>query len=262
MSEIYNEFARYYDCFMSHIDYETEAGEIFRLLFETGNTQNPVLDCGAGSGGHLLHLLALDANVDGLDFSEEMVELLKAKTVNFRERCFVYHGDMREMDRDISNSIPNKEGQKKYALIYSLGETVHHLKAYEDLGKFFAASCNMLEDGGLLVFSWKEPDYFDELMTYGDFYEEHGDNYLLWHIEEGADEAHYNLCYTAFVKAQGENEYRRLQEIHPSLVLEEVPLKKLAKANGFSLREDYAELCFTTSLKEEYKHITVLQKQQ
>ncbi|HMM05299.1 MAG TPA: class I SAM-dependent methyltransferase [Clostridiales bacterium] len=247
--KIYHELAPYYDRFMSFIDYETEAEAIYSFLCQQQQAKGRILDIGAGSGGHLIPLLNKGVQVDGLDYAEEMLALLNAK---IRREGFVsnlLHDDMRSFQTDAP-----------YDVIYCFGETIHHLSDTAELTDFFHCAHQSLKAGGSLLFSWREKSYFTELTEYGEFYEHHGDDYLLWQAKVLENEA-AAIAYTAFIKGEGKDDvYRRFRETHRLAVFDGEQILKAAQSAGFRPRPDLKS-CFDDLLAEEPdKHITILEK--
>lgn len=246
----YRELAPYYDRFMSFIDYETEAEDIYRFLFQQQKTNGRVLDIGAGSGGHMIPLLRMGVKVDGLDYAENMLDILKTKikTEGFNARLFL--DDMRSFQTDTL-----------YDMVYCFGDTVHHLADTREIADFLRCAFRSLKAGGTLLFSWQEKGYFTELAECGEFYECHGDEYLLWHAKVLNDEA-AAIAYTAFIKSEEEDDvYRRFRENHRLSIFDFDQIIKTAQNNGFIVRPDLETFCFGELLAEEpYKHITILEK--
>jgi 2-polyprenyl-3-methyl-5-hydroxy-6-metoxy-1,4-benzoquinol methylase len=246
----YEELAPYYDRFMSFIDYETEAEYIYRFLFQQQKISGHVLDIGAGSGGHMLPLLRMGIKVDGLDVSDNMIEILKTKIEQEGFTSCLLHEDMRSFQTDNS-----------YDIHYCFGETIHHLTEVTELVDFFHCSYQALNTGGILLFSWQEKSYFTELVDCGDFYECHNDDYLLWQAKVLSNEA-ATISYTAFIKnSAGEDVYQRLRESHRLAIFDSQQIRQSAHNAGFRCRPDLETFCFGDLLAEEpYKHITILEK--
>lgn len=257
--KVYENLAPYYDRFMDHINYETEAEAVYRFLFQIDRTHGRTLDVGAGSGGHMIPLLKMGIKTDGMDYSERMCRILAEKLHRQHLPGHVLTGDM----RCFTTEYP-------YDVIYCLGETIHHLESLEDASAFFRCGYEALKPGGYLIFSWQERGYFDELADYGDFYDRHGDDYLLWNTcladdldedepGEDAEDAAY-LSYTAFIHEENET-YRRICETHRLAIYYGDELEDTVGDAGFLLRNDMEELCFGKLLTElPFKHITVLEK--
>lgn len=246
--KVYESLAPYYDRFMGHINYTAEAEAIFRLLFQRNAVKGKALDIGCGSGGHLLPLIKMGVAVDGLDYSAGMCDLLREKLRKEHLTANIRQEDMREFATEA-----------KYDTVYAFGETVHHLDGVKDLKAFFRCAYQALKPGGCLLFTRQEAPYFEELADYGDFYEQHGEDYLLWHTAELTAEAAY-LEYTALIQQPDEG-YRRLRETHRLAIYTEAEITEAIAETGFTLRNDLEDLCFADILEEEpYKHVTVLEK--
>ena len=235
---------------MDHINYEQEAENLYRFLFQIDKMNGRLLDVGAGSGGHMLPLLAMGIKTDGLDYSEGMFEVLKQKIEKQHFNARLYAADMRDFTTE-----------HRYDVVYCLGETIHHLGGLEDLKAFFRCADDVLKDGGYLIFSWQEADYFDELAACGDFYEAHGEDYLLWNCEPSEEEDAANVNYTAFVQGEGEEVYHRIRETHRLAIYDNDDIIRAVLDTGFRFRNDLEDITFGEILDEEpTKHITVLEK--
>ena len=244
----YDKLAPWYDRFMAFMDHEGEAEDLCRFLRESGGEHGRVLDMGAGSGAHLLPLLQAGLTVDALDRSEPMLQVLRAKLAEAGLEAGLFCGDM----RDYASAT-------RYDLIYSWGDTVHHLLGSDDLTAFLRTARTLLADGGLLAFTWREREYFDELTDIGAFYERHGEDYLLWDAELLSDDR-AELRYTAFL-AEGDSRFRRIEETHTVMVWRERQLLSAAAACDFVVREDIAARYFERYRQEEpFRCVLILQK--
>lgn len=247
--KVYENLAPYYDRFMDHINYEGEAESIYRFLFQINKMNGRALDIGAGSGGHLLPLLTMGVKCDGLDYSEGMIDILRGKVKEHHCATRLYAADMRDFQTD-----------HRYDVIYCFGETVHHLEAIDDVAAFLRCAATALKDGGYLIFTWQEKEYFQQLEECGDFYDAHGEDYLLWSSELKEDEQAAYLSYTAFVQEENDS-YHRIRETHRLAFYENEAIFAAAENAGFTLRDDLEDICFGEILEDEpFKHITVLEK--
>ncbi|MBQ1252161.1 MAG: class I SAM-dependent methyltransferase, partial [Firmicutes bacterium] len=229
--KVYKNLAPYYDRFMDHINYEQEAEHLYRFLFQINKMNGRLLDIGAGSGGHMLPLLAMGIKTDGLDYSEGMIDVLNRKIEKQHHSAHLYAADMRDFTTE-----------HRYDVIYCLGETIHHLEGIEDFKAFLRCADAALKDNGYLIFSWQEAEYFDELADCGDFYETHGDDYLLWSCELADDEDAAYVNYTAFVQGEEEEQYHRIRETHRLAVYDHEDIINAVLDAGFRFRDDLEDI--------------------
>lgn len=242
----YENLAPYYDTFMDFMEYDDEAKGLHYLIESLGAEK--ILDLGAGSGGHLLPLLRNGHRVDALDISPAMLEVLEGKIRYQGLKAKLFEGDM--------TSFSRKEG---YEFIYALGDTVHHLPNFSALEDFLSRSFNNLVRGGHLVFTYRQPEYFQELVSVDSFYETHGNDYLLWQIKEAGRDM-VSILYTAFIQEQ-ENGYSRIEETHTLQIYTPKQINQTIIAAGFKLCPDLAEKYLIQEWdNEEFKVTCVLIK--
>ena len=241
----YDNLAPYYDEFMDFMEYDDEAKALHYLIEDVG--AKLILDLGAGSGGHLLPLLRNGHKVDALDISAAMLEVLSGKLRGQGLKTRLFQGDMTSFAREDS-----------YDLIYALGDTVHHLASYDDLEAYLGTCYRNLRQGGYLVFTYREPDYFTYLASLGSFYELHGDDYLLWRMSPvSASQA--VIDYTAFIKEE-DDRFIKIEEEHSLFIYEPERVKSIAASFGFVNRDDLADYLREEADKDEYKLVLVLSK--
>jgi SAM-dependent methyltransferase len=81
-TEVFKDYAKYYDLFYQEKDYESECGFIEAVFkkYAPGKIHS-VIDWGCGTGTHALKLQSMGYSVTGVDASREMIQqaLLKAK---------------------------------------------------------------------------------------------------------------------------------------------------------------------------------------
>ncbi len=246
----YDALAPYYDRFMSFFDYDGEAWALKAFFSALYLDRWEILDLGAGSGGHLLPLVAAGMKVSAVDLSEAMVARLREKLIKAGLDTPVYIGDMRRLTLE--------EG--RFAAAYSWGDTVHHLTSETDLTDFFASVRRVLRPDGYLLFNWRKPAYFEDLIDAGAFYETHGEDFLLWEAEERASR-HCLLRLNGFIKV-GNGEYKRVGEDHLLRIWREEELCAAGLAQGFSVEADLADSFFNAAEAEEgYGAVLVLKKE-
>ncbi|MEG0874547.1 MAG: class I SAM-dependent methyltransferase [Clostridiales bacterium] len=242
----YDNLAPYYDEFMDFMEYDDEAKRIHSFLCEIG--AKDVLDLGAGSGGHLIPLLRNGHTVDALDISAPMLKVLEGKLQYQGLKTHLFEGDM-----------CNFHGGKPYDVIYAFGDTIHHLENDGDFEAFLTQSYDNLKSGGYLIFTWRRPDYFQEMAELEKFYEDHGDDYLLWNVSyNGLKNA--KMDYTAFI-LQSDGKFNKIEETHNLRVYKKGEVAKLSADAGFTTKQKMVkEFLAGENDTEEFRIITLLQK--
>lgn len=135
LDELYKDYYKYsdfYDIFNKYRNYEREMRFIFRMV----NNRKRVLDLGCGTGTHMNILENVGYIVDGIDLSENMVELAKSKTKNAN----VYKANILDYKLD-----------EKYDAIISMHSVFNHLKSYEEFEISVKNSLNHLEHNGVMI---------------------------------------------------------------------------------------------------------------
>ncbi len=184
-----------------------------------------------------------------IDLSAPMVRVMKEKLAIGNLEAQVEQGDMRNLH------LP----EDTYRAAYSWGDTVHHLTEPGDLEAFLASAYRVIEPGGYLLFNWQSPAYFEELVANGTFYEQHGEDFLLWDGQEEGG-AYCLLTLNAFIKRKN-GSYKRIEECHRLRIWEEETMIQAIRASGFTLDEVAAEEYFNEAAREtRFQNIFVLKK--
>ncbi len=101
---------------------------------------SPVLELACGSGAYLVPLAEKGVSVVGVDISDEMMKLAKAKAAARNVSIDVRKGDMR-----------NFELKRKFPLILLLGNSFQHLLTHSDIEKCFSAVKKRLTPDGRFI---------------------------------------------------------------------------------------------------------------
>lgn len=127
----YQEMAKFYDLFYSNKSYDKEVLFLKSLI---GNRKT-ILDVGCGTGIHM-NLLEKDGyQVDGLDLSNEMLNIAKT-----RGKGNLFKGNLIDFKID-----------KKYDAIISMFAVFNHLKNYNELEKGILNLYQKLNEKGILI---------------------------------------------------------------------------------------------------------------
>lgn len=142
--------AAFYDSLGDDYDWMTSDATRWGALEEDYRTilsewsQPVVLDAGCGSGGEALLLASLGAKVVGVDLSEGLIEVAKAKAVERGSLVEFYVGDL--------GSAARLSGT--FDLILCRGNTLPHLLSIESLRNAFLAFGMAARPGSRLILGW------------------------------------------------------------------------------------------------------------
>ena len=127
----YQEMAKYYDLFYSNKSYDKEVLFLKRLIGD----RKTILDVGCGTGIHM-NLLEKDGyQVDGIDLSNEMLNIAKTRT----------NGNL------FQGNLLDFKTNKKYDAIISMFAVFNHLKDYNELEKGILNLYQKLNEEGILI---------------------------------------------------------------------------------------------------------------
>lgn len=129
MSKFYTEISKYYDDI-----FPTGNAQINLMKEILGGAPKDILDVACGSGGYSKALKDLGHNVTAIDLDSEMVAALKEKN--------------NEIDAQVLNMLDIENLNKKFDLIFCIGNSLVHLNNNEEISKFLRSCKNSLKENG------------------------------------------------------------------------------------------------------------------
>jgi ubiquinone/menaquinone biosynthesis C-methylase UbiE len=132
----YSKFAAVYDTLYSFKNYAKESDRVLAIISDRKRSQgHSLLDVACGTGGHI-EFLRRNYQIEGLDLSENMLEIARAK---YPDITF-HREDMRNFDLG-----------RKYDAIVCLFSAIGYAKTERQMRNAIAAMANHLERGGVLI---------------------------------------------------------------------------------------------------------------
>lgn len=148
-------YAEHYDLFYSHKDYPGECDFIEEVLTKYSN-QRPsrILDVGCGTGGHALRLAERGYEILGIDLSEDMLRIAKAKAKAQGDACVRFQrSDARALDL-----------QESFDVCISMFAVMSYQTTNEDMLAALHGIREHLDLGGILLFDvWSGAAVLDTL---------------------------------------------------------------------------------------------------
>lgn len=208
----YADFARFYDDFTAHHDYETWMGTLEGLARRHGLEGDRVLDVACGTGKSFLPLLARGYRVSACDASSAMLERAAAKVPPGREV---------ELSRADMRDLPGG----RFDLVTCIDDAVNYLLEPTDLEEAFHSAAECLRPGGVYLFDVNTLRAYRSAYA-ADEYASRADVVFVFHGESSPD-AGPGEVFTAVVEVfhrrapdcWGRVSSRHVQRHHPEAVV-------------------------------------------
>jgi predicted TPR repeat methyltransferase len=144
LTKPFSSYNNYYDLLYSDKDYRAESLYIAELIRASTPNACKILELGSGTGNYATYLTQFGFNVDGIEISEQMASVAKAKAIDNFE---VLTGDIRSFQLD-----------DLYDGAIAMFHVISYLTTDNDLKDCFTTVNNHLKTGGLFCFDvWYSP---------------------------------------------------------------------------------------------------------
>ncbi|MBQ2751639.1 MAG: class I SAM-dependent methyltransferase [Oscillospiraceae bacterium] len=166
----YNEFARFYDRFITPVDYRARA-KYFDMLIKRyiGEQQNLLLDLACGTASLSIELSKLGYEVIAVDGSEQMLMEAQQKCFESGERILLLNQQMEDLD--LYGTIN--------ACVCAL-DSLNHITDEKLLKRAISRVSLFLEPGGVFVFDMNTPYKHRELLGDNCYVYEDDDAMCVW----------------------------------------------------------------------------------
>lgn len=234
MSSNFSVLAKYYDRFTQNdCDYVSWSQYLYNVAVRHGAKE--VVDVACGTGKMTKLLVEKGLKVVGIDASEEMLTVARAKC----KTTFVRQ-DMKKL------SLPHA-----LDMAVCVNDGVNYLKPSE-LSTFFQRVSNSLKVGAPFVFDVSSPYKLQQVIANNVFYLDDERETLLW--SNKALSGSVEMSLTLFVD-DGNSKYTRFDESHTQYVHTDEQIVSALAGAGFALREitaDYGQTVQEKSLRRCY----------
>ena len=147
MTDIFKEYAQYYDLIYNDKDYIGETRFVSRLINNyctEDMSEIKVLDLACGTGKHVFHLNKLGFNTDGSDISTGMINAAKSRVAKDFPNIKLYNESFQTC-----NNINNK-----YNVLLAMFASINYLTSYEDLKTSLENVKYLLNSNGIFIFDF------------------------------------------------------------------------------------------------------------
>jgi len=226
---VFGNYARYYDLLYRDKDYVGEAQFIHRLIQTHAPYAQTILELGCGTGNHALLLAKEGYQIQGVDFSQEMLQKadshLSKLPSDLASRLKFSHGDIRQVRLN-----------QTFDVVLSLFHVISYQTTNEDLLAAFATVKEHLKPGGIFIFDvWYGPTVLAERPTVRVKRLEDEDIQVT-RIGEPVMYPNENLVdvnYQVFIRDKISSSVEELQETHRMRYMFKPEIEFLCSANQF-----------------------------
>ena len=222
--EAYSSFAQVYDTFMDNIPYDEWCKYVVELLKKYNINDGLVLELGCGTGSVTRRIKRAGYDMIGIDNSEEMLSLAKAKG---SEGILYLLQDMTEFE--LYGTVN---------AVISICDSINYITEEDELLKVFKLVNNYLEKDGIFVFDMNTEYKYRELMGDNTIAENREEGSFIWENTFYEDESinEYNL--TLYIKDK-DNRYNRFEEVHYQKAYTVEKVKELLQKAGMEYITSY-----------------------
>lgn len=244
----YNIYAKYYDNFKSCDNYDVFLKYYLDIAEKFSFKGKEILDLGCGTGNSMLPLLKKGFNVEGIDYSVEMLNIAKEKLGNYMPKLYNY---------DISNF----NIEKSFDLIISVDDVINHLTTIEKLDNCFRTVSETLVNSGLFIFDVNTLNTFESFFNEKTIIEANNDTFIFDSVFTDKN-AVANI--TTFSKLKDSDLYDKIKYSVNERYFSYEEISELLEKNGLKLLEVFGlsnrKLNSEPSEKKDIKFIYVAKK--
>lgn len=251
--KVFKNYSAYYDLLYKDKDYKGEAEYIHELINSSAPEANSILDLGCGTGKHAFHFAELGYEVDGIDFSDSMVEIanknLDSDYQEHKDKLSFQVGDVQDF-----------RGQKKYDVVVSLFHVMSYQTTNEALKATFETAKTHLKEDGILIFDfWYGPGVLTDppVVRVKRLEDEH------IHVTRIAEPVMHpndncvDVNYAIFIKDKATGEVEQIEETHKMRYLF---IPEMLNLSDFSLIDYYAWRSFDKPTFKSWNSILIFRK--
>jgi SAM-dependent methyltransferase len=155
---MFSKTARYYDKIYAVKDYQAEVNRLMAIIRENcGSGGNRLLDVACGTGHHLAYLKE-QFDVEGLDISQELLEIAHQRN----PEVVFHHADMTDFDLGC-----------QFDVVTCLFSSIGYVKTLDNLTRAVTCMTKHLLPGGILIVEpWFTPDTWQPNTVHASFIDE------------------------------------------------------------------------------------------
>lgn len=237
----YEKFAEVFDSFVRGEFHREYYNFIIRVLKKLKFKPRNILDLACGTGKLAKIFLDAGYEIEGLDFSQSMLNIARKKGLN------VYQGNM-----------INFELGKMYDLIICAFDSLNYILKQSDLLKCFKSVNRHLNQNSLFIFDTNSDFRINEVLPkYKNDYHKIGDTELIW---VNSHRRNTWVGELILFERTEDGKYQRFYERHVERAYRIVAIEKLLKRAEFEILETFSDFKFNEIRKDSKRWFFVSKK--
>ncbi|WP_042345777.1 class I SAM-dependent DNA methyltransferase [Bacillus massiliigorillae] len=227
----YERFAFVYDTLMQDVPYDKWIERFIEKMAQYDIKGNRVLDVACGTGEFSVRLAEKGYHVTGVDLSEEMLSIARAKAEGHNVTIPFYHQNMIELDMGES-----------FDSIVIFCDSLNYLESEHDVQSTFKCVFEQLKAGGLFMFDVHSVYKMEEIFANATFADAGEDVSYIWNSFEGEEPYSVEHELSFFVRDDETDLYDRFEEDHYQRTYPISTFEQWLQDAGFTIKEVIADL--------------------
>lgn len=232
----YTGFASVYDMFMDNVPYDEWADYVHALLKKYQIENGLLLELGCGTGSMTRRMAQKGFDMIGIDYSEEMLQIAREKSIEGEDNILYLCQDMREFE--LYGTV---------AAVISVCDSMNYILTEEDLLQVFKLVNNYLDPHGLFIFDYDTQYAYKEVLGDNTIAENREEGSFIWENTFYEDEMVNEINLSLFIPEQNPNDaeevnkpydnpdsglYRKYEETHYRKAFPLETIKRLIEEAG------------------------------
>ena len=211
-------FADFYDEMMIYVDYDKWAKLIDNRIREL-LTGKKIMEIGCGTGEILQRLAAYGYEVSGIDISEEMLRIAKAKYDSL---------DIKKEDMRIIKNENEFDG------VVCVFDALNYLQSFEELKLVFENIRRAIKPSGIFLFDLLNRKMIDSMFPEDIFADDRENMSIIWKHSYN-EETDLDKISTSFFIREEKNVYKRYDEVFYKKIYSSKKILQMITEVGFEL---------------------------
>lgn len=245
----YREFAFVYDELMDDVDYENWIDYIEKIIKKEDAKVQNILELACGTGNITIPLAKKNYDIAGIDISDEMLNVARAKAEKQNIELVLLEQDISELDFDVTN----------LDCVLCACDGFNYITYDEDLENVFSKTYELLKEEGIFIFDISS---FYKLSTIlGDnMYGENRENIsYMWQNYFDDEQNLVEMELTFFVADEG-GKFDKYEEVHLQRAYTEEEIIKMLNKAGFSKIKVYGDFTFESPSEDSERIFFICRK--